>query len=89
HEVELARLIVDPVRRGRGIGRTLVTELATVAAAQYPDVFMRVHPENMAALRSYAAAGFGPVAPELAAEWNAPQPIAYTWLKFAGLRFAG
>ena len=26
--------------------------------------------------------------PELAAEWNAPQPVAYAWLRFAGRRDA-
>jgi ribosomal protein S18 acetylase RimI-like enzyme len=82
-EVELARLIVDPDHRGRGVGRTLVTELTTQAQQRYPDVFMRVHPDNQAALRSYAAAGFVPVAAELAAEWNAPQPVAYVWLRSA------
>jgi GNAT superfamily N-acetyltransferase/uncharacterized protein YndB with AHSA1/START domain len=79
-EVELARIIVDPGERGHGIGRRLVTELAAVALGHRPQVFMRVHPSNAAALRCYGAAGFVPVDPELAARWNRPQPVAYEWL---------
>ncbi len=48
-EVELARLIVAPSHRGRGIGRQLVSELVELARAGYPDVFVRVHPDNAAA----------------------------------------
>jgi ribosomal protein S18 acetylase RimI-like enzyme len=80
HEVELARLIVDPRRRGQGLGRALVTGLTRLAREHYPQVFLRVHPDNAAALRCYAAAGFVPVDPALQAEWNAPQPVAYAWL---------
>jgi ribosomal protein S18 acetylase RimI-like enzyme len=80
-EVELARLIVDPTRRGQGIGRTLVTELATLARRHYPDVFMRVHPDNAAALRCYTAAGFVRVPAETATQWNERQPVAYIWLR--------
>jgi ribosomal protein S18 acetylase RimI-like enzyme len=79
-EVELARLIVDPRHRGRGVGRGLVTALVELARAEYPTVFLRVRPENVAALRCYVAAGFTRVAPELEAEWNAPQPVPYVWL---------
>jgi GNAT superfamily N-acetyltransferase len=45
-EVELARLIVDPRERGRGLGRYLVTELAGRAREVHPLVFLRVHPAN-------------------------------------------
>lgn len=79
-EVELARLIVDPAERGHGIGRRLVAELVVPARALYPTVFLRVHPDNATALRCYAAAGFVPVDQQLAAQWNAPQPVAYVWL---------
>jgi ribosomal protein S18 acetylase RimI-like enzyme len=77
-EVELARLIVDPRGRGQGLGRRLVTELA--ARAEYPEVFLRVHPDNAVALRCYSGAGFVRVDPAREAEWNAPQPVAYVWL---------
>lgn len=84
-EVELARVIVAPAARGRGIGRRFVARL-TVRARQtgLRDVCMRVHPGNDRALRCYRAAGFAPVPAELAAEWNAPQPVADVWLRHVG-----
>jgi ribosomal protein S18 acetylase RimI-like enzyme len=55
-EVELARLIVDPGERGQGLGRCLATGLADLARSRYPRVFLRVHPDNIAAAcRSCAA----------------------------------
>jgi ribosomal protein S18 acetylase RimI-like enzyme len=80
-EVELARLIVDPARRGRGVGRALVGELTALARRHYPDIFMRVHPDNATALRCYVGAGFVRVAAEVADDWNRPQPVAYVWLR--------
>jgi ribosomal protein S18 acetylase RimI-like enzyme len=82
-EVELARLIVDPRERGHGLGRRLAMALAGRARCRHPRVFLRVHPDNVAARRCYAAAGFEPVAPHQAALWNAPQPIDYVWLSLA------
>jgi len=35
---------------------------------------MRVHPDNLRALRCYRRADFLPVDDQLAAEWNAAQP---------------
>ena len=88
-EVELARLIVDPAERGRGLGRRLATRLSGLARSRYPRVFLRVHPDNAAARRCYAAAGFEPVAPEQAAAWNAGQPVDYIWLSPASARSQG
>jgi ribosomal protein S18 acetylase RimI-like enzyme len=83
NEVELARIIVAPERRRTGLGQALVCGLvAQAVTAGYRDVFMRVHPDNAAALGSYRAAGFVPVAAELAASWNEPQPFDYVWLQF-------
>ncbi|GAA2999544.1 GNAT family N-acetyltransferase [Streptosporangium longisporum] len=83
-EVELARLIVAPGARGRGVGRELVRALTVLARdTGLADVFMRVHPDNDRALRCYRGAGFLPVDPALAATWNAPQPVDYVWLRHA------
>jgi ribosomal protein S18 acetylase RimI-like enzyme len=82
-EVELARLIVDPRERGQGLGRRLVMALAALARSRHPRVFLRVHPDNVAARRCYAGTGLEPVAPHLAALWNASQPIEYVWLSLA------
>jgi ribosomal protein S18 acetylase RimI-like enzyme len=79
-EVELARLIVDPGERGQGLGRRLAAELARLARSRHQRVFLRVHPSNVAAQRSYAAAGFVPVEAHQAAAWNVGQPFVYIWL---------
>jgi ribosomal protein S18 acetylase RimI-like enzyme len=79
-EVELARLIVDPGVRGQGLGRYLAAELGRLGRLRYPQVFLRVHPRNGAALRCYAGAGFEPVGPDQAAAWNTGQPVSYIWL---------
>ncbi|MDX3072942.1 GNAT family N-acetyltransferase [Streptomyces sp. NPDC088354] len=84
-EVEVARVVVSPGARGRVVGRRFVSALAVRAreATGCGDVFLRVHPDNTPALHSYRAAGFTPVAPALAAEWKAPQPVASVWLRHA------
>ncbi|HEX7996014.1 MAG TPA: GNAT family N-acetyltransferase [Streptosporangiaceae bacterium] len=79
-EVELARLIVDPGQRGQGLGQYLATGLARLARARHRQVFLRVHPANIAALRCYGAAGFEPVGSDQAAAWNVGQPFEYIWL---------
>jgi ribosomal protein S18 acetylase RimI-like enzyme len=81
-EVELARIIVAPDIRGKGLGRVLVRGLlAQALGAGHSDVFMRVHPDNETALRCYRGAGFEPVGADLAASWNEAQPIEYVWLQ--------
>ncbi|MET8969604.1 GNAT family N-acetyltransferase [Streptomyces hydrogenans] len=81
-EAELARIIVAPGARGRGVGRVLVRELLGRAlAAGFRDVFLRVHPDNEAALTCYRGAGFVTVDDGLAASWNAAQPVDYVWLR--------
>ncbi|BCJ77105.1 hypothetical protein CS0771_66490 [Catellatospora sp. IY07-71] len=80
-EVELARLIVAPTHRGRGLGGSLVSELTGRARDHHPAVFMRVHPDNTAALRCYAGAGYEHVPQEQADHWNSIQPVPYVWLR--------
>src|SRR3954447_13199933 len=79
-EVELARLLVAPDRRGRGVGRALVLSLAEHARRTHPelsDVILRVRPENEQAIRAYAAAGFVAVAADEQSVWNQGQRFAY------------
>ncbi|WAU83492.1 GNAT family N-acetyltransferase [Streptomyces sp. Qhu-G9] len=81
-EVELARIIVAPGARGRGLGRVLVRGLLAEARhSGLSEVFVRVHPDNAGALRCYRGAGFGRVDAESAEAWNAGQPVDYVWLR--------
>jgi ribosomal protein S18 acetylase RimI-like enzyme len=58
-EVELARLIVDPDRRRQGVGRRLVDQLlARARRSRRAACFIRVVPDNHAALTLYRSAGF-------------------------------
>jgi ribosomal protein S18 acetylase RimI-like enzyme len=80
HEVELARIIVDPNRRGRRFGRRFVAELATMAQTIHPATIMRVQPGNDTAVACYRAAGFRRLDPDAEREWNQGQPTAYLWM---------
>lgn len=85
-EAELARLIVDPARRGKGIGRTLTRALADEAHRRgFGAVWLRVVPDNVRALAAYAAAGFVRATTAEEAEFNVGQPVTYLWLRDAGL----
>jgi [ribosomal protein S18]-alanine N-acetyltransferase len=85
HEAELARLIVDPNARGRGVGRAMVRLLSGHARALgYDDVWVRVVPANAAAIRTYGAAGFVRTTPEEESRFNEHQPRAYVWMRLAG-----
>ena len=82
-EVELARLLVAPERRGQGVGRALTRALSDLARSAYPElptVFLRVRPENLQAIRAYAAAGFVPIPDDEQAEWNQGQRFEYHWM---------
>ena len=83
-EVELARLIVDPQRRHRGVGRRLVDQLLTLARCSgRSDCFLRVTPDNTAAIALYRSAGFCDVDAAQADVWNQQQPVGYVWLQQA------
>lgn len=62
--LHLARLIVDPERRGEGLGKDLVAGLLYEARARQPAVVsLNVHPENAYAIRLYERCGFHPATP--------------------------
>ena len=82
-EVELARLLVAPERRGQGVGRALTSLLAGAARDRHPHldtVCLRVRPENAAGHRAYEEAGFTFVDPATEAAWNQGQPTQYRWM---------
>ena len=82
-EVELARLLVAPERRGQGVGRALVRALVDQARTTHPelpDVILRVRPENTQAIRSYLAAGFVDLPADEQATWNQGQRFDYHWM---------
>jgi ribosomal protein S18 acetylase RimI-like enzyme len=82
-EVELARIIVSPDQRGRGVGRRLVRQLLERAAlTRLPDAFVRVVPENVAAIGCYRGAGFSPVSEPEREEFNGGQPVDYVWMHY-------
>ena len=58
-EAEILTIVVDPKRRGKGIGAELMrTHLGRLAAAGVVSVFLEVDERNSAALSLYARFGF-------------------------------
>jgi ribosomal protein S18 acetylase RimI-like enzyme len=85
NEAELARIIVDPARRGRGLGRRLTVLLAERARAEgFANIWLRVVPGNEPALAAYRAAGFLRASSEEEATFNEGQPCAYVWMRLPG-----
>jgi ribosomal protein S18 acetylase RimI-like enzyme len=81
-EAELARIVVDPRARGRGVGRTLVRLLAREARrAGVAEVWLRVAPDNLPAIACYRAAGFSRADPDEEASFNERQPVGYVWMR--------
>jgi ribosomal protein S18 acetylase RimI-like enzyme len=81
-EAELARILVAPSLRGRGIGRRFVGLLAERARDRgFDEIWLRVLPSNEAALASYRHAGFVRAEPEEEARFNEGQPRAYVWMR--------
>jgi ribosomal protein S18 acetylase RimI-like enzyme len=82
-EVELARIIVRPDCRRRGVGQRLVRLLLERASlAGLPDAFVRVVPENGAAIACYRGAGFSSVSESEREEFNRGQSVDYVWMHY-------
>jgi ribosomal protein S18 acetylase RimI-like enzyme len=81
-EAEIARLIVDPARRGEGLGQGLARLLLAEAhRLGWADVWLRVAPDNEPALRAYAAAGFTRATAAEEAAFNVGQPAEFIWMR--------
>jgi ribosomal protein S18 acetylase RimI-like enzyme len=81
-EVELARLIVAPELRGRGLGKRLTIVLTAMARETgLKTTMLRVEPDNEVAIRCYRACGFEPLDPEEAAVWNEGQRREWYWMR--------
>ena len=81
-EVELARLVVAPDERGRGLGGELATMLCAEARRRFLyDVWLRVVPENTVAIAAYARAGFVRASAVDEEAFNGDQPRAYVWMR--------
>ena len=81
-EVELARLVVAPNERGRGLGVALATMLRAEAQRTYPyEVWLRVVPENAVAIAAYARAGFVRASDADEDDFNRDQPRQYRWMR--------
>lgn len=82
-EIELARIIVDPGMRRRGIGSALVRELISLARGRSGGpIWVRVVPDNTAALACYAKLGFVRASPEDELRFNQEaQSSGMSWLR--------
>ncbi len=82
-EIELARIIVAPEMRGLGIGRLLTQRLVQFAeACELGPIWLRVAPSHQRALRCYRKLRFVRASEEREARFNAPQAVAYVWLRW-------
>jgi ribosomal protein S18 acetylase RimI-like enzyme len=89
-EAELARILVAPEQRGRGVGRGLTGLLAAEAgAAGFDKVWLRVVPDNHQAVAAYRAVGFVRATAEEEQAFNEGQPVAYLWMRLQSLLRAG
>jgi RimJ/RimL family protein N-acetyltransferase len=85
-EVELARLLLEPSRRGQGLGKELTRSLvdrARQAHPELPHVILRVRPDNAVARRAYLGAGFVELDAAEAKIWNEGQRTEYIWMRLA------
>ena len=74
-EIELARIIVAPARRGKGLGEAFTRlMMARAADIEIDDVFVRVMPENRAAIECYENVGFVRVSADEEQGYNLGQP---------------
>lgn len=82
-EIELARIIVHPASRNKGIGQMFVTALVAQSETfGLVDRFLRVLPENSNAIRCYQKSGFRILPADVQKTFNQRQPVEYVWMKY-------
>lgn len=80
-EIELARLIVAPAKRGQGLGQHFVGELLSRSIPfGFSRAYVRVAPDNLTAIGCYRKAGFTRLTGDEELILNAKQPTAYVWM---------
>lgn len=69
--VHLARIIVEPTKRGRGLGRILCQQLLEAGFARHPvsEFTLNVYRNNAPAIRLYTSLGFAIVSEDLENDW--------------------
>jgi ribosomal protein S18 acetylase RimI-like enzyme len=83
-EAELARIIVAPEARGRGVGREFTRLLAHEARRRgFRQIWLRVVPTNAAALACYRNAGFRRATRAEEVTFNRGQPRTYVWMRLS------
>lgn len=83
-EAELARLLLEPSRRGQGLGKRLtrlLVERARQTHPELPHVILRVRPDNTVARHAYEGAGFVELDAAEAKIWNEGQRTEYVWMR--------
>jgi [ribosomal protein S18]-alanine N-acetyltransferase len=79
---ELARLIIAPEARGKGLGKFLVQELSGMIKSKgFTEVWVRVSPSNRVALCCYESAGFSHISSEENRKFNSSERLEYLWMK--------
>ena len=81
HEIEIARLLINPKFRRHGFGRDLTKALLEEAKQMNQNIYLRVHPENFAALSLYSQSGFKLEDEIQQRVFNSNQPVQYTWMR--------
>jgi ribosomal protein S18 acetylase RimI-like enzyme len=80
--VELARILIAPAYRGRGIARILIDKLCeTLPSKKSQSAYVRVRPHNVRAVRCYQGTRFLRVPAEQEALYNIGQPVEYVWMR--------
>jgi ribosomal protein S18 acetylase RimI-like enzyme len=79
-EIEIARLLVNPMHRCEGFGRLLAQHLLRKARSICTNIWLRVHPQNKAALALYSKLGFTRTSVEQEACFNVNHPLQYVWM---------